>query len=101
MRSNEVDANEAYDRAIDRSDLPSHIRDVLLRNRDDDRRHLEYLEKRIAEHKAKETKTKTETEAEAEAEAETGAETGAETEAETGAVMILSSRVPGSLQRAS
>lgn len=48
MKTNEDDTNTAYDRAVSRDDVPSHIRDVLIRNRDDERRHLAYVEKRLA-----------------------------------------------------
>lgn len=54
MKTNEVDTNTAYDRAVARDDLPEHVREVLLRNRDDERRHLAYIEKRIAEYEAEE-----------------------------------------------
>jgi uncharacterized protein (TIGR02284 family) len=50
MKTNEDDTSFAYDRAVSRDDLPSHVREVLLTNRDDERRHLAYLEKRIAEY---------------------------------------------------
>lgn len=48
MKTNEDDTNTAYDRAVDRDDVPSHMRDVLVRNRDDERRHRAYIEKRLA-----------------------------------------------------
>ncbi len=47
MKTNEDDTNTAYDRAVARDDVPPHIKDVLVRNRDDERRHRAYIEKRL------------------------------------------------------
>lgn len=49
MKTNEDDTNTAYDRAVGRDDVPAHMRDVLVRNRDDERRHREYIEQRLDE----------------------------------------------------
>ncbi|HVH43707.1 MAG TPA: DUF2383 domain-containing protein [Labilithrix sp.] len=49
MKTNEDDTNVAYDRAVARDDIPAHIHEVLLRNRDDERRHRAYMEKRLAD----------------------------------------------------
>ncbi len=50
MKTNADDTNRAYDQALGRDDLPAHVREVLLRNRDDERRHLAYIEKRLAQY---------------------------------------------------
>ncbi|MBX3219759.1 MAG: DUF2383 domain-containing protein [Labilithrix sp.] len=50
MKTNERDTNLAYDRAVQRIDLPSHVREVLLRNRDDERRHLAYIQGRLVDY---------------------------------------------------
>jgi uncharacterized protein (TIGR02284 family) len=47
MKTNEDDTNTAYDRAVSRDDVPSHMRAVLMRNRDDERRHRAYIERRL------------------------------------------------------
>ena len=52
MKTNEDDTNKAYDRAVGRDDVPSHVREVLVRNRDDERRHRAYIEKRLSEYEA-------------------------------------------------
>ncbi len=49
MKSNEDDTNSAYERAVNRADVPQHIREVLMRNLSDERRHREYIERRLAE----------------------------------------------------
>lgn len=54
MRMNEDDTNTAYDRACNREDLPSHVRTVLEQNRDDERRHREYIQRRLDAHDNKE-----------------------------------------------
>ncbi len=54
MKTNEDDTNTAYDRAVDRDDLPTHISGVLMRNRADERRHRAYIEKRLEEYEATE-----------------------------------------------
>jgi uncharacterized protein (TIGR02284 family) len=43
MKTNEVLTNRKYDKALD-EDLPPRVRDLVLRNRDDERRHLQYIE---------------------------------------------------------
>lgn len=55
MKTNEDDTNQAYDRAVSRADLPAHIHTVLERNRDDERRHREYIEHRLEAYEGKET----------------------------------------------
>ena len=50
MKTNAYDTNLAYDQALGRDDLPAHVRELLLRNRDDERRHLAYIEKRLAQY---------------------------------------------------
>lgn len=47
MKTNEDDTNKAYERATGRDDLPAHIREVLVRNLSDERRHRAYIEGRI------------------------------------------------------
>jgi rubrerythrin len=46
MKSNEELSNKKYAAALE-LDLPSEVRDVVELNRDDERRHLEYVEKCI------------------------------------------------------
>jgi uncharacterized protein (TIGR02284 family) len=43
MKTNEVLTNRKYDKALD-EDLPPRVRDLVLRNRDDERRHLQFIE---------------------------------------------------------
>jgi uncharacterized protein (TIGR02284 family) len=43
MKTNEVLTNRKYDKALD-EDLPPRVRDLVLRNREDERRHLQYIE---------------------------------------------------------
>ena len=43
MRGNEKVTNAIYDRALG-WDLPPEVRTVIERNRDDERRHLSYIE---------------------------------------------------------
>ncbi|HWN66478.1 MAG TPA: DUF2383 domain-containing protein [Haliangium sp.] len=43
MKTNEVLTNRQYDKALD-EDLPPRVRDLVLRNRDDERRHLQYID---------------------------------------------------------
>jgi uncharacterized protein (TIGR02284 family) len=51
MKTNEDDTNLAYDAAIASEEgLPEHVREVLLRNRDDERRHLAYVEERLLDY---------------------------------------------------
>jgi len=47
MKSNEEDTNTAYARAVGRDDLPAHLRDVIERNLNDERRHLAWVEARV------------------------------------------------------
>lgn len=47
MKTNEEDTNTAYERAVQRDDLPAHMRAVIARNREDERRHLAYIERRL------------------------------------------------------
>jgi uncharacterized protein (TIGR02284 family) len=58
MKTNEDDTNTAYERAVGRTDIPSHIHSVLERNRDDERRHREYIEGRLEAYEAKEAAPK-------------------------------------------
>lgn len=46
MKSNEELTNKTYDDAL-KQDFPSDVRSVIERNRDDERRHLEYIEQCI------------------------------------------------------
>jgi rubrerythrin len=39
----------AYERALLRDDLPADVREVLIRGRDDERRHHAYVDKRVAD----------------------------------------------------
>jgi uncharacterized protein (TIGR02284 family) len=43
MKTNEVLTNRRYDAAL-QEDLPPRVRDIVMRNRDDERRHLQYIE---------------------------------------------------------
>lgn len=47
MKSNEMLTNRKYDKALE-EDLPPRVRDLVLRNRDDERRHLQYIESCLA-----------------------------------------------------
>jgi uncharacterized protein (TIGR02284 family) len=47
MKTNEDDTNVAYERAMQRSDLPSNVRVVIERNLGDERRHRAYIEARL------------------------------------------------------
>jgi uncharacterized protein (TIGR02284 family) len=47
MKSNEDDTNRAYEKATARSGIPAHIREVLERNLQDERRHRAWMEQRI------------------------------------------------------
>lgn len=44
MRSNEEDTNTAYERAVERADVPVDIRDALQRALADERRHRAWIE---------------------------------------------------------
>lgn len=48
MKTNEDDTNTAYERAVARNDLPSHVRTVMAVNLSDERRHREWIERRIS-----------------------------------------------------
>jgi uncharacterized protein (TIGR02284 family) len=43
MRTNEVLTNRQYDKALEEA-LPPRVRDLVMRNRDDERRHLQYID---------------------------------------------------------
>jgi demethoxyubiquinone hydroxylase (CLK1/Coq7/Cat5 family) len=43
MRTNEKITNKNYDKALSQ-DLPADVAAIVRRNRDDERRHLEYIE---------------------------------------------------------
>lgn len=47
MKSNEDDTNKAYEQALLRTDLPSHIRSLLAGNLADERRHRAWIEQRL------------------------------------------------------
>jgi hypothetical protein len=47
MKSNEDDTNRTYERALSRPAVPAHVREVLERNLQDERRHRAWLEQRI------------------------------------------------------
>lgn len=49
MKTNEDDTNTAYDRAAHRDDAPVHVREILRRNLEDERRHRAWIESRIAQ----------------------------------------------------
>lgn len=49
MRSNEKLTNEKYQEALDARDLPEDVRLVFQRNRDDEARHLSWIERAIDE----------------------------------------------------
>ncbi len=49
MKTNEDDTNDAYDRALGRDDLSVHVRNVLDKNREDERRHRAFIEQRLDE----------------------------------------------------
>jgi uncharacterized protein (TIGR02284 family) len=55
MKSNEDDTNKAYERVCSRSDLAPDLAKLLQQNLEDERRHREWIEKRLSqmkEHKA-------------------------------------------------
>ncbi len=52
MKSNEDDTNQAYERATQQRGLPEHILAVLRTNLSDERRHRDWIEKRIDAMKA-------------------------------------------------
>jgi uncharacterized protein (TIGR02284 family) len=43
MKTNELLTNRKYEKALEEA-LPPRVRDLILRNRDDERRHLQYIE---------------------------------------------------------
>lgn len=47
MRDNERLTNNRYQAALDNPNLPANCRDVVARNREDERRHLAYIESRV------------------------------------------------------
>ncbi|WP_394841395.1 ferritin-like domain-containing protein [Pendulispora brunnea] len=47
MKTNENDTNTAYERAVNRTDLPQDLRAVLERNLTDERRHRAWIAQRI------------------------------------------------------
>lgn len=47
MKSNEKLTNEKYQEALDARDLPEDVRQVIQRNRDDEARHLSWIERAI------------------------------------------------------
>lgn len=49
MRGNEKLTNKTYDEALEDPDLPVNIRSLIIKNRDDERRHLSYVEQVLAE----------------------------------------------------
>lgn len=49
MKSNEDDTNTAYERAVARPDVPSSVRELLQRNLDDEKRHREWIVRRLEE----------------------------------------------------
>lgn len=49
MRSNEKLTNKTYDDALSEDALSEHIRLLLIKNRDDERKHLAYIEKILEE----------------------------------------------------
>lgn len=49
MHSNEKLTNKTYDDALSEDALPENIRLLLIKNRDDERKHLNYIEKLLEE----------------------------------------------------
>jgi uncharacterized protein (TIGR02284 family) len=49
MRSNEKLTNKTYDDALAEDALPENIRLLIIKNRDDERKHLAYIEKVLQE----------------------------------------------------
>lgn len=47
MRTNEKITNATYERALEYS-MPEALRELILQNRDDERRHLEFIEAQLA-----------------------------------------------------
>ncbi len=48
MKTNEKDTNKAYERATSRTDVPRNVREILLRNYEDERKHLRWIEEWLA-----------------------------------------------------
>jgi uncharacterized protein (TIGR02284 family) len=59
MKTNEDDTNTAYERASTRDDLPAHVKAVLVRNLDDERRHREYILRRLQAYEGKDVSAPT------------------------------------------
>lgn len=51
MSSNEVDTNTAYDRILNREDVADEVLDTLRSNREDERRHKQWLDETVKNHK--------------------------------------------------
>ncbi len=49
MRGNEQLTNKTYDEVLAENELPENARLVIIKNRDDERRHLNYIEKTLEE----------------------------------------------------
>jgi uncharacterized protein (TIGR02284 family) len=49
MKANEDDTNNAYDRAVNRSDIAVDVKSLLERNLADERRHRAWIEQRLTE----------------------------------------------------
>jgi uncharacterized protein (TIGR02284 family) len=47
MKTNELLTNRSYDKAL-AEDLPPRVRDLVMRNRDDERRHLQFIESTLS-----------------------------------------------------
>lgn len=47
MKTNEDDTNTAYERAVNNDAAPARVKEVLRRNLADERRHREWIQKRI------------------------------------------------------
>ncbi len=56
MLSNENDTNTAYERATERTDLPSHAKAILRENLADERRHRAWIEETLKKMKDKEVR---------------------------------------------
>lgn len=53
MQKNEETTNEVYDKALAECDFPPELQDLIAKNKEDERNHLEYIEDRLAEYIAK------------------------------------------------
>lgn len=51
MRNNEETTNQTYDEALTDNDFPQKIQLLISKNRDDERKHLAYIEKQLADYK--------------------------------------------------